>query len=57
MSEFGAISSQILAIQEMQLSLIKNQSDMTEKLVDIVAESIQSVPVSQEVGAKVDVSI
>ncbi|MBQ8661789.1 MAG: hypothetical protein IJ482_05645 [Alphaproteobacteria bacterium] len=57
MSELGALSSYALAVQQTQLSLIKNNVEMQQRLVEVLFEDNRSVPVSNEIGQNVDISI
>lgn len=57
MSELGALSGYALAIQQTQLSLIKNSAEMQQKLVEVLFEDNRIVPTSSEVGRNVDVSV
>lgn len=57
MSELGALSSYALAVQQTQLSLIKNNVEMQQQLVEVLFEDNRSVPVSNEIGQNVDISI
>lgn len=58
-SELGAISSYVLAIQQMQMSLIKNSVDAQKQAIDILlgTNSERSAPPSDVVGTNVDVKI
>lgn len=57
MSELGAISSYALAVQNMQISLIKTQIDMQQQSVEILLDSSKSVPSSNYLGQNIDISI
>lgn len=57
MSELGALSSYALAVQNMQMSLIKNQIDMQQQAIEILLDPAQSVPVSSELGQNLDISL
>lgn len=57
MSELGAISSYALAVQNMQMSLIKTQIDMQQQSVEILLDSSKSVPSSNYLGQNIDISI
>lgn len=57
MSELGALSSYALAVQQTQLSLIKNNVEMQQRLVEVLFEDNRSVPISNEIGQNVDISI
>lgn len=57
MSELGSLSSYAMAIQQTQMSLIKNSAEMQQKLVEVLFEDNRNVPASSDVGQNVDVSI
>lgn len=59
MAELGAISSYALAVQQMQMSLIKNSVDMQRQMIDTLlgSRNERSVPVSSTSGQNVDISI
>ncbi len=58
MSELGAISSYTLAIQQMQLSLIKNSAEMQQKAVEVLlGEDTRTISNDSPAGKTVDISI
>lgn len=59
MAELGAISSYALAVQNMQMSLVKNQVDMQQQAIEILlgGNEDRQVPVSSTLGQNVDVSL
>lgn len=58
MAELGAISSYTLAVQQMQMSLIKNSVDMQKQAIEILlGNNDRSVAPSATNGHNVDVSI
>ncbi len=57
MSELGALSSYALAIQQTQMSLIKNSVELQQQAIEVLLETSREVPVSENVGTNVDVSI
>lgn len=57
MSELGAISSYALAVQNMQMSLIKTQIDIQQQSIEILLDSSKSVPSSNYLGQNIDISI
>ncbi len=57
MSELGALSSYALAVQNMQMSLIKNQVEMQQQAIEILLDPERSVPVSSSLGQNVDISL
>ena len=57
MSDLGAISSYALAVQNMQMSLIKNQVEMQQQALEILLDPECSVPASSSLGQNVDISL
>lgn len=58
-SNLGAIGSYALAVQDMQMSLIKANIDMQKQAIDILlnANPDRTVSASSTLGSNVDVSI
>lgn len=58
-SDLGAVSSYALAVQQMQMSLIKTNIDMQKQAIDILlnANSDRSVAPSETLGTNVDISL
>lgn len=59
MAELGAISSYTLAVENMQMSLIKNQANMQQQAIEILlgGNGERSVPSSSTHGQNVDISL
>lgn len=59
MSDLGALSSYALAVQQMQMSLIKNSVDMQRQAVEILLEgsSDRTVASSPTNGHNIDISV
>lgn len=58
MSDIGAISSYTLAIQQMQLSLIKNSAEMQQKTIEVLlGEDTRAISGDSPIGKTVDISI
>ncbi len=57
MSDLGAISSYALAVQNMQMSLIKNQVEMQQQALEILLDPERSVPASSSLGQNIDISL
>ncbi len=54
----GVMSSQMIAIQQMQLSLIKNGAEMQQKVVEVLlGDDTRAISHSDFVGTMVDVSL
>ncbi len=57
-AEIGALGSYALAVQQMQMSLIKTNIEMQQLAVDVLlGDAAQSVPVSENLGTNLDISI
>lgn len=57
MSELGAVSQYALAVQQMQMSLIKSNVELQQQAVEVLLENSRAVPASDTLGCNVDVSI
>ena len=57
MSELGAIGSYTLAIEQLQLSLIKQSAEADRQIVETLMDSTRMVQPSAEKGTQVDKSI
>ena len=58
MSDIGAISSYTLAIQQMQLSLIKNSAEMQQKTIEVLlGDDTRAVSSDSFVGRTVDIEL
>ncbi len=57
MAEIGALGSYALAVQEMQMSLIKEQIEAQQQMIETLLDPDRSVPTSSTVGKNVDISL
>lgn len=58
MAELGALSQYALSVQQMQMSVIKTQTEMQQQVVELLMESSERmVSLSATHGHNVDVSI
>lgn len=58
MSDIGAISSYTLAIQQMQLSLIKNSAEMQQNTIEVLlGDDTRVVSSDSFVGRTVDIEL
>lgn len=57
MDGIGSISSYALAMQQLQLNIIKQNAEMEQQVVDILFDSNRSAPVSSDKGTNIDISI
>ena len=57
MSEIGAISSYALAIQQLQLSIIKQNAETQQQIVELLLDPNRTAPVSPDKGTQIDLNI
>ena len=57
MDGIGAISSYALAMQQLQLNIVKQNAEMEQQVVSILFDANRTAPASSERGTIVDVSI
>lgn len=57
MNEIGAIGSYALTLQQLQLSIIKQNAEMQQQVAEILLDSERTAPVSSDKGTMVDINI
>ena len=57
MSDIGAISSYALAIQNLQMSLIKNTVELQQQAIEVLLDNSRTIPPSETLGTNIDISI
>ena len=57
MSEIGAISSYALAMQQLQLSIIKQNAETQQQIVELLLDPNRTAPVSPDKGTQIDLNI
>ena len=57
MSDLGAISSYAMAIQNLQLSLIKNAVEMQQQTIEVLLDNNRVVSPSETLGTNIDINI
>ena len=57
MSEIGALSSYALAMQQLQLNIVKQNAEMQQQIVEVLFDPERTAPVSTDKGRQVDLSI
>lgn len=57
MNEIGALSSYALAMQQLQLNIIKQNAEMQQQIVEVLLDPERTAPVSADKGTQVDLSI
>ncbi len=57
MSEIGALGSYALAMQQLQLNIIKQNAEMQQQIVEVLLDPDRMVSASSDLGTNIDVSI
>ena len=57
MSEIGAISSYALAMQQLQLNLIKQTADTQQQIIETLFDPNRMVTASSDKGSQIDINI
>lgn len=57
MAEIGSLSSYALAMQQIQLSIIKQNAEMQQQTVEILLDPNRMVSASADKGTNIDFSI
>lgn len=57
MNTLGAISSYMVAIQQLQMSIIKQNAEATQQIVEILTDASRSAPVSENKGTQIDINV
>ena len=56
-AELGALSSYMLAMQQMQMNLIKTNIEMQQQVAEVLLDTSRMVSISDTVGTAVDISL
>ena len=57
MNSLGPLGSYAIAMQQLQMSLIKQSNETTQQVVEILLDASRSAPVSEDKGTQVDINI
>ncbi|MBQ9235582.1 MAG: hypothetical protein IJ184_03865 [Alphaproteobacteria bacterium] len=57
MSEIGALGSYINSMQQLQMSIIKQNAETQQQLLEVLTDAMRSVPVSQDKGGNLDICV
>lgn len=57
MSEIGAISSYAVAMQQLQLSIIKQNAETQQQIVELLLDPNRTAPASSDKGTQIDLNI
>ncbi len=57
MNNLGAISSYVLAVQNLQVSLIKNTIETQQQALEVLLDQNLTVPSSETLGTNIDINV
>lgn len=57
MNTIGSISSYIVAMQQLQMNIIKQNNEATQQIVEILTEVSRSAPLSENKGSQLDINV
>ena len=57
MNSLGAISSYMVAMQQLQMNIIKQSTEATKQIAEMLIDASRSAPVSEEKGTQIDIKI
>ena len=57
MNSIGAISSYIVAMQQLQMNIIKQSNETSQQIVEMLTEATRTAPMSENKGTKIDITI
>lgn len=57
MNSLGPIGSYAVAMQQLQMSLIKQSNEATQQIVEMMIDASRSAPVSEDKGTQIDINV
>jgi hypothetical protein len=54
MNSLGAISSYVVAMQQLQMSIIKQNAEITQQVAEMLLDASRTAPVSEDKGTQID---
>ena len=57
MNSLGAISSYAVAMQQLQMNIIKQSNEATQQVVEMLLDASRSAPVSENKGTQIDINV
>jgi hypothetical protein len=57
MNGIGAISSYMVAMQQLQMNIIKQNAEVTQQIAEMLLDTSRSAPVSEDKGTQIDITI
>ena len=57
MNALGAISSYMISMQQLQMSIIKQNAEAVQQIVEMLSDASRSAPVSENKGTQIDINV
>ena len=57
MNSLGPIGSYAVAMQQLQMSLIKQSNEASQQIVEMMIDASRSAPVSEDKGTQIDINV
>ena len=57
MNSLGAIGSYAVAMQQLQMNIIKQSNEATQQIVELLLDASRSAPVSENKGTQIDINV
>lgn len=57
MNTLGPLGSYTVAMQQLQMSIIKQSNEATQQVVEILLDASRSAPVSEDKGTQIDINV
>ncbi len=57
MNGLGPISSYVVAMQQLQLSLIKQSAEATQQVAEMLLDASRMAPTSEDKGTQIDINV
>lgn len=57
MNSLGPIGSYAVAMQQLQMSIIKQSNEATQQVVEMLLDASRSAPVCEDKGTQIDINV
>ena len=57
MNVINSISSYMVAMQQLQMNIIKQSTESAQQIVEILNDATRSAPISENKGTQIDINI
>ena len=57
MNSLGPIGSYAVAMQQLQMSIIKQSNEATQQVVEMLLDASRSAPICEDKGTQIDINV